>query len=260
MFLGKSRVARPAPCADPAVLGSTTGIIFEGVIVRRANGQVLAVPELCIDEHRVGLIGDNGSGKSSMLRLANGLLLPDRGRVMVAELDTARDRKRVPGEVGFVFQNPDHQLLFPTVGEEIVFGLTERGLPPAQARERAVRLLERHGCGADWMDRNVNELSGGQKQLVCILATLATEPSILLMDEPFASLDLPTRLHLLRRIMALSQQVVMASHDFEVLAEFDRVLWLDAGRVRADGHPAEVIAAYRAHAESAAAKDIVAAC
>lgn len=182
-----------------------------------------------------------------MLRLMNGLLLPTRGRVEVAGLDTVRHRKDLPAKVGFLFQNPDHQLIFPTVGEEVAFGPTERGIPARQARQQAMVLLERHGC-AQWADCNVNELSGGQKQLVCILALLATEPSILLMDEPFASLDLPTRLRMSRRITALPQRVVMASHDFELLAEFDRIIWLDAGHIRLDGRPAEVLPAYRAHA------------
>lgn len=232
-----------------------SAIIFEQVSVRRAGRPVLAVPALRLDEQRVGLIGDNGSGKSTLLRLMNGLLLPTHGQVTVAGLETVRHRKQLPAAVGFVFQNPDHQLIFPTVGEEIAFGLTERGLPTAQARGQVSALLERHGC-AELADRNVNELSGGQKQLVCILAMLVTEPSILLMDEPLSSLDLPTRLRLSRRVMALTQQVVMASHDFELLGEFDRVLWLDDGCIRLDGRPADVLPAYRAHAACVAAGDV----
>jgi biotin transport system ATP-binding protein len=256
MVLGMSRVWRRAPAAAPLARATTARTIFEHVVVRHADRRVLAIPALYLDERRIGLIGDNGSGKSTLLRLMNGLLLPTSGRVFVAGLDTAKHRKELPAEVGFVFQNPDHQLIFPTVGEEIGFGLTERGVSAAQAREQVLVLLERHGC-AEWADRNVHELSGGRKQLVCILAMLATEPSILLMDEPFASLDLPTRLALSRRIMALPQQIVTASHDFELLAEFDRVIWLDAGRIRLDGRPAEVLPAYRAHAAIAAAEDVV---
>lgn len=214
---------------------------------RRADRQLLAIRELCLADRRIGLIGDNGSGKSTMLRLMNGLLLPTRGRVEVAGFDTVRHRKDLPAQVGFLFQNPDHQLIFPTVVEEIAFGPAERGMPAPQARQQAMAVLERHGC-AQLADRNVNELSGGQKQLVCILALLATEPSILLMDEPFSSLDLPTRLLMYRRIMALPERVVMATHDFELLAEFDRVIWLDAGLIRLDGRPPEVLRAYRDHA------------
>lgn len=245
----------------PSVTGMSksvpTGkIVFERVEVRRANRRLLSIPALRFDARRIGVIGDNGSGKSTMLRLINGLLLPSSGRVVVAGRETARHRKDLPTHVGFVFQNPDHQLIFPTVGEEIAFGLTERGMPARQARQQALALLEQHGC-TGWADRNVNELSGGQKQLVCILAVLATEPSILLMDEPFSSLDLPTRLALSRKIMSLPQQIVMASHDLELLARFDRVIWLDAGRVREDGSPADVLPAYRAHAAMAAEADLV---
>lgn len=243
-----SRALWPTPPAARADAAATTApITFEQVTVRRAGREVLAIPALNLNERRIGLIGDNGSGKSTLLRLINGLLLPTSGRVMVAGLDTARHRKQLPAQAGFVFQNPDHQLIFPTVAEEIAFGLTERGLKASEARRQVLALLVQHGC-AEWADRNVNELSGGQKQLVCILATLATEPSILLMDEPFASLDLPTRLLLSRKIEALPQQIVMASHDFELLAGFDRVVWLEAGRVRLDDRPANVLPAYRAHA------------
>lgn len=77
------------------------------------------------------------------------------------------------------------------------------------------------------------------------------------MDEPFSSLDLPTRLTLSRKILSLPQQIVMASHDLELLARFDRVIWLDAGRVREDGSPADVLPAYRAHAATAAEADRV---
>lgn len=234
------------------------GIAFEGVEVQRAARRLLSIPVLRLDAPRIGVIGDNGSGKSTMLRLINGLLLPSRGRVVVAGLETARHRKELPARVGFVFQNPDHQLIFPTVGEEIAFGLTERGMPARQAGQQVLALLEQHGC-TGWVDRSVNELSGGQKQLVCILAVLATAPSILLMDEPFSSLDLPTRLTLSRKIMGLPQQVVMASHDLELLAQFDRVIWLDAGGIRRYGLPADVLPAYRAHAARAAEAGLVSA-
>ncbi len=245
----------------PAIVGvgepaAASKIAFEGVEVRRAGRLLLSLPALRLDARRIGVIGDNGSGKSTMLRLINGLLLPSSGRVVVTGLETARHRKELPAQVGFVFQNPDHQLIFPTVGEEIAFGLTERGMPARQARRQALALLEQHGC-TGWADRNVNELSGGQKQLVCVLAVLATKPSILVMDEPFSSLDLPTRLTLSRKIMSLPQQIVMASHDLELLARLDRVIWLDAGRIREDGSPADVLPVYRAHAAMAADADLV---
>jgi len=204
---------------------------------------------LHLPERRIGLIGDNGSGKSTLLRLANGLLVPERGDVIVNGRRATQARGELHADVGFVFQNPDHQIIFPTVGEEIAFGLIERGETTARARRAVEYLLSRHGCGG-WIDRAIHELSEGQKQLVCILAILATEPTILLLDEPFSSLDLPTRLSLSARLARLPQQILMASHDLDLLLDFDRVLWLEDGRVRADGAPSQVLAEYRAHAEA----------
>jgi len=223
------------------------GVAFEAVSLSRAGRQVFDRLSVTLSEHRIGVIGENGSGKSTLLRLANGLLLPDSGRVLVDGRDTARHRKELPARVGFVFQNPDHQIIFPTVGEEVAFGLIEQGVDRRSAHDRACRILEAHGCGG-WEGRAIHELSEGQKQLVCILAVIAPEPRIVLLDEPFSSLDLPTRLALGGRLQALPQRIIMASHDLEFLAGFDRLIWLDHGRVRKDGLPADVSAAYRAHA------------
>lgn len=210
---------------------------------------------LALNEDRIGLVGNNGSGKSTLLRLASGLILPDVGSVTVAGLDTARCRKELPAAVGFVFQNPDHQILFPTVGEEIAFALIENGLEKKAAHERTVQILAAYDC-AGWEDRSVQELSDGQKQLVCILAVIAPAPSIILFDEPFASLDLPTRLALGGHLARLPQRLVMASHDLDLLSGFDRVIWLQDGGVRADGPASEVILAYQADAREAFAADM----
>jgi len=226
--------------------------VFEAVTFSRGAEPLFLDFSLTLRERRIGFIGDNGSGKSSLLRLVNGLLLPDRGRVLVNGLDTRADRRSLPAEVGFVFQNADHQIIFPTVAEEMAFALLERGLDREAARRRALAVLCKHGCET-WEGRAVHELSDGQKQLLCILAVVAAEPSIVLLDEPFASLDLPTKLALSATLAALPQQVVMASHDHALLAEFDRVIWLDNGAVRMDGRPKPVLAAYRDHATAAQA-------
>lgn len=232
----------PAPAADAP---TARGLCFRNVGFARDGQSVFDGLSLDLSQRRIGLVGDNGSGKSTLLRLANGLLRAGRGDVVVngVRLEGAA----LAAGVGFVFQNPDHQIIFPTVGEEIAFGLTERGVAAAEAQRATEELLARHGC-AGWGGRAVHELSEGQKQLVCILAVLATEPSVLLLDEPFASLDLPTRLSLSARLAQLPQQVVMASHDLDLLHDFDRVVWLDRGAVRADASPAEVLPLYRAHA------------
>lgn len=228
---------------------SDVGLAFDHVHLSRDGRGLFDNLSLDLRERRIGLVGDNGSGKSTLLRLANGLLIPERGDVIVNGRRTTQSRREPHADIGFVFQNPDHQIIFPTVGEELTFGLTERGDTEAQARRAAEELLARHGC-AGWIDRAVHELSEGQKQLVCILAILATDPTILLLDEPFSSLDLPTRLTLSARLKRLPQKIVMASHDLDLLLDFDRVVWLDNGRVKADGAPSQVLPDYRAHAEA----------
>lgn len=224
---------------------------LSGIEVTRGARTVFAGLSLTLAERRIGLVGDNGSGKSTLLRLINGLILPDAGTVAVGGLDTRADRRRLPATVGFVFQNVDHQIIFPTVREEVAFGPIAQGMAKAEANAAADRLLARHGC-AGWGDRAVAELSEGQKQLVCILSALAGTPRILLLDEPFSSLDLATRLSFAARLAALDLQVIMASHDLHLFDGFDRVLWLKGGRIVADGPPAQVIALYEADARARA--------
>ena len=218
-------------------------VALEGVTLRRSNRTVFQDVSLQIAGRRVGVIGNNGSGKSSLLRLAAGLLMPDAGVVRVMGRPTAEGRP----ETGFLFQNPDHQILFPTVGEEVAFGLIEKGMDHAAAGVRARELLALHGC-AGWEKRAVHELSEGQKQLVCLIAVLAAEPDVLLLDEPFSSLDLPTRYDFKDRLAGINQHILMASHYLDLLSDsgFDRVIWLDGGRVRANAPPESVIPAYRA--------------
>jgi biotin transport system ATP-binding protein len=198
---------------------------------------------LSLGERRIGLVGDNGSGKSTLLRLAAGLLQPDRGEVRVFGHSVRDERPNT----GFLFQNPDHQILFPTVGEEVAFGLIESGMDAPAANAKAAEILAGHGC-AGWEKRAVHELSEGQKQLVCLIAVLADGPDVLLLDEPFASLDLPTRYDLRERMGSLTQNIIMASHDIDLLSEFDRIIWLEKGRVRGDGAPESVLAAYKSKA------------
>ncbi len=247
-------VKPPIEAPRRAPPGPAAGIRLDGVEVTRGGRELFRGLSLALGERRIGLVGANGSGKSTLLRLVNGLILPDRGSVTVNGLDTRRHRRRLPAEAGFVFQNVDHQIIFPTVGEEIAFGLLEQGASKADAQAQARALLARHGC-AGWESRAVDALSEGQKQLVCILSALACGPRILLLDEPFSSLDLATRLALSARLAGLDLQVVMASHDLDLLAGFDRVVWIRDGVVAADGRPDAVLAAYVADARAAAALD-----
>jgi len=205
--------------------------------------KVLDEVSLDLSEARIGVIGLNGSGKSSFLRLLNGLRLPDDGQVEIFGADTRTARAELPRHVGFVFQNPDHQAIFPTVEEEIAFGLSQLGFDKAAAQREALGFLAENGC-SELAARPIAELSEGQKQLIAILSTLVMAPSILAMDEPMASLDrLATRI-IFSKIMELPQKIIMVSHDLDLLRDFDRIIWLESGRVQLDGRPHEVLGAY----------------
>lgn len=232
------------PQSTPRTEPDTARLQLNGVSLLRDGETVLHEISLDLAEDRIGLIGDNGSGKSSLVRVLNGLLAPTKGRVRVAGLDPARGPETMASHVGFIFQNPDHQLIFPTVQEELCFGLRNQGLSAREARDRALACLARHER-ADWAERPVHSLSEGQKQLVCILAVLVMEPRLIILDEPFSALDLPTRWHLLDWLRSLPQQLLMISHDLDTLADFDRIVWLEQGRVVGDGRPDDVLGAYR---------------
>lgn len=221
-------------------------VVFNGVALERGARRLFEGLHLKLTEKRIGLIGNNGSGKSSLLRLIIGLLAPDAGTVETCGLDSVRDRARIPAVTGFLFQNPDHQIIFPTAGEEIAFSFRNRGSNARQAMASARALLAQFGC-EDWFGHPVHELSDGQRQRLCILAVLAGEPRLLLLDEPFASLDLPTRIALMSELDELPQQLIMASHDLDLMAGFDRIIWLEDGHVLRDGPAAEIVAAYRAN-------------
>ena len=215
-----------------------------------AGGRVLLdLPALALTERRIGVIGRNGSGKSTLARVVTGLQEPQAGRVSVGGVEVARDRRGALSAVGILFQNPDHQIIFPTVEEELAFGLRQMGQSKAEARAGARAMLARFGR-ADWAGRGTGQLSQGQKHLVCLMAVLAMAPGTIVLDEPFAGLDLATVRQLGRLLDGLAAQLLHISHDLAALAGYDRILWLEGGRVVQDGAPAAVIAAYRAAMEA----------
>ena len=131
--------------------------------------------------------------------------------------------------------------------EELCFGRIERGESPQAAAQAAKALLDQHAM-VHLLNKATHELSDGQKQLICIFSVLMDGAQTLLFDEPCASLDRRTSQLVMRVLRSLPQQVIFATHDLALIEEFDRVIWLESGEVRADGKPADVIAAYRASA------------
>ena len=218
-----------------------------------AQGRPILQPlTLTLSEPRIGILGQNGSGKTTLLRLLAGLVPPTSGTIRLGDTDPAKDRKAALSQLGILFQNPDHQILFPTVEEELAFGLTQQGHPnPAKA---VADLLAAEGR-THWAKAPTHTLSQGQRQYLCLLAVLAMEPAWLLLDEPFAALDLPTRLRLTRKLAALPQNLILISHDPAALTQTDRLLWVDQGRLVADGPPAQILPAFTEAMEAQATKD-----
>jgi biotin transport system ATP-binding protein len=213
--------------------------------VRLAHGDrtVLAVDELRLTEDRVGLIGANGSGKSTLLRCLNGLATPDAGTVTVDGLDVAKSPRAVRRTVGFVFQDPEAQIVMPTIGEEMDLGLKARKLPVAERRRRRDAALARFGLTGREPD-SAHLLSGGEKQRLALASIFAMHPDILVMDEPTTMLDLPGKRQFRRLIDPLPQRILIATHDLDLLRGFDRVVVLDQGEVVADDRPDAAIDAY----------------
>jgi biotin transport system ATP-binding protein len=220
-------------------------IRIETVSLAREGTPVFAGLDLRLSERRIGIVGRNGAGKSSLIRLMAGLVAPDSGRVTVNGAAVATDRRAALATVGVLFQNPDHQIIFPTVEEEIAFGLEQQGQTRPEARRLAREVLARHGRET-WAGRLCHQLSQGQRQLLCLMAVLAMQPDWILFDEPFNSLDLPTALRIEAQIAGLAQNVVLITHDPARLAGFERILWLEEGRLAGDGPPAEVLPRYQA--------------
>lgn len=211
--------------------GSTTRVVLRDLDLRLA-------------EQRIGVVGANGSGKSTFARLLNGLVVPTEGRVTVDRLDTRSEARAVRRKVGFCFTDPDAQIVMPTVAEDIAFGLRRRGLDKREVAQRVEAALASYGL-ADHRDHPAHLLSGGQKQLLALASVLVTEPEVLVMDEPTTLLDLANARRIADLVASLPQQVVLVTHHLDLLDGFDRVLVFDAGAVVYDGLPADAVDHYR---------------
>jgi biotin transport system ATP-binding protein len=206
--------------------------------------RVLDAVDVRINEQRVGVVGANGSGKSTFARLVNGLVLPSTGTVTVDGLDTRREGRAVRRKVGFCFTDPDAQIVMPTVAEDVAFGLRRRGLTKDQVDERVRRALAAYRLDGH-ADHPAHLLSGGQKQLLALASVLVTEPELLVMDEPTTLLDLRNATMIADVVSGLAQQVLLVTHHLDLLHGFDRVLVFDEGRVVCDDSPAPAVAFYR---------------
>lgn len=191
------------------------------------------------------VLGHNGSGKSTMAKLINGLNRVQSGRVLVDGMDAGEETNEIAvrRKVGMVFQNPDNQLVSTIVEEDVAFGPENLGIPPAEIRERVDRALQAVGM-YEYRRHDSHRLSGGQKQRVAIAGMLAMNPECLVLDEPTAMLDPQGREEVLSTVRRLNREqgmtVVLITHYMNEAALADRVAVMDGGRILLDGTPKEV--------------------
>lgn len=213
--------------------------------VRAGYGDRLVLDDITVTlrEKRIGVIGANGSGKSTFARLLNGLLLPTSGSVTVDGLGTRESGRAVRRKVGFVFQNPDNQIVQPTVAEDVAFGLKNLGLARRDIAGKVGEILGRYGL-EHLRDRQSHLLSGGEKQLLALAGVLVMRPEYVVLDEPATLLDRANRRRLMEALAGLDETVILVTHDLDTLTGFDRVLVIDHGRLAVDGTPREAVRGY----------------
>lgn len=219
-------------------------IRFDEVGHNYGDRTVLSDVSLTLTERRIGIVGVNGGGKSTLARMINGLVVPSSGTVTVDGLDTRRKGGRVRKQVGFCFTDPDTQIVMPTVVEDVEFSLRRSGLSKEERRRRALQVLETYGL-AGHADHPCHLLSGGQKQLLALAAVLVLKPAVVVADEPTTLLDLRNRALVAETFAMLPQQLVVVTHDLDLVADFDRVLVVDGGRVVIDDSPGPALDGYR---------------
>lgn len=205
-------------------------------------GRVVALRGINLKIHRgefLGIIGHNGSGKTTLVKHFNGLLKPTKGLVLVDGIDTRKlSVAQLSRKVGYVFQNPDHQIFAPTILEEVGFGLKNSGVPESEIIERVKEALQIVDLNKP-LDASPHFLSVGEKHRLAIASVLVTRPEVIILDEPTTGLDFKHCIQLMSIVKKLNERghtIILVTHDMYLIAEFTRrVIVLREGRIVADG-------------------------
>ncbi len=193
----------------------------------------------------IAILGHNGSGKSTIAKLMNGLLIPVEGKVYVDNMDTEEEDKiwDIRQKAGMVFQNPDNQIVATIVEEDVAFGPENQGIPPKEIRKRVDEALEIVEMSS-YKKHAPHLLSGGQKQRVAIAGILAMEPDCIIFDEPTAMLDPVGRKEVMKTIKKLNEvenkTIVHITHYMDEAVEADRILVMEEGQIILEGTPKEI--------------------
>jgi energy-coupling factor transport system ATP-binding protein len=221
--------------------GGSLAVCCERVSFSYPDSERPALSEISFELRRgeyVGVVGPNGGGKSTLVRLLNGLLKPDSGRIRVFSHDPATEPFEVRRHLGVLFQNPENGLVAPFVEDDVAFGLENLGVPREKMRERVAGAIRSVGLEG-YERREPNTLSGGEKQRVALAGLLAVEPEILVLDEPTSMLDAAGRGEVLERLEALRarKSVLHVTHHLEELINADRILVFNGGELVANESP-----------------------
>ena len=193
----------------------------------------------------IAILGHNGSGKSTMAKHMNALLIPTDGKMLVNKMDTSdmNNLWNIRETAGMVFQNPDNQLVATIVEEDVAFGPENLGVAPEEIRKRVDEALERVGM-SEYKKHAPHLLSGGQKQRIAIAGILAMQPKCIIFDEPTAMLDPSGRKEVLDTIIDLNRNygitVILITHYMDEAAKADRIVVMDKGKLILDGKPRDV--------------------
>lgn len=195
----------------------------------------------------VAILGHNGSGKSTIAKLTNGILFADKGEVyvdsqLVKDDDTVFDIRK---KVGMVFQNPDNQIVSSIVEEDVAFGVENLGVPSDECRKRVDEALKTVGM-YEYRTKSPSKLSGGQKQRVAVAGIIAMKPMCIVLDEPTAMLDPSGRKEVIETVKKLNREegitIVLITHYMDEAVQADRVVVIDDGRIKMDDTPEKVFA------------------
>jgi len=222
-------------------------ISFQNVSFRYDENQPWVLKNVSFEIHKnewVAIIGHNGSGKSTIAKLLNGLLFPQKGEIAIngkpINEETVWDIRK---EVGMVFQNPDNQFVGATVQDDVAFGMENRGIPREEMEKRIDETLQAVGMG-EYRLTEPHRLSGGQKQRVAIASVLAVSPEVLILDEATAMLDPRGREEIMHTVANLQQSKELAlitiTHDLHEVVQADRVIVMNEGEIWDEGLPREI--------------------
>ena len=226
-----------------SILGIENLSFAYGSLRDKSQNHLLSNLNLHIESgESVGLIGENGAGKSTFLKLLTGLLDMQEGQVRVSGLEMKKENlKKIRREIGYVFQDSDSQLFMSTVYEDVAFAPRNYGKSEEEIQKAALSALKQVHM-EDKKDRQIYRLSGGEKKLAAIATVLAVGTKLMLLDEPSVALDPKNRRNLIHVLNELPGAKIIASHDLDFVYDTcERVVFLSGGKIVADGGAKEIL-------------------